>query len=190
MQIEADLEEILTSHPEILEDVKKESERMMRERDRLQEQLNHMQSEGNVKGEQSESMSPWGLRGKGSDDSKDGTLMSDQSDIQEDSSVADSATDRSDKIAKPVEPIFDFKEITYEVINQIKHDVTKLINMIVPKTLRDQIAPSLKTVWLITRDSALSVCDIVRRYGRAFLDKKNSSSDSGTPQNKTTEVSS
>ena len=36
-------EEILATHPEILEDVKKESERMMNERNRLLEQLQKQQ---------------------------------------------------------------------------------------------------------------------------------------------------
>ena len=188
LQIEADLEEILTSHPEILEDVKRESERMMQERDRLQEQLNQIQSEESAKDEQSESASPWGLRKKGSEDLEGGALEPDQSNIKEHSST-DTATEtfQSEKVAKPTEPIFDFKEITLEVIDQIKHDITKLINIIVPKTLRDQIAPSLKTFRLIVKDSVLSICDIVKRYGRAILDKKTGSSDSGLAKNNLTE---
>lgn len=172
LQIEADLEEILTNHPEILEDVKKESERMMQERDRLQEQLDQILEENTTGDEESLSTSPWGLRGKGTNELQD--------EILEQSSV-DSATN-SEEVIKQPEPIFDFKEITVEVMKQIKSDMTKLLNIIIPKQLRDQITPSLKTFGLVAKDMGFSAYDLLRRHMTAFLDKGQSTHDSSTSE--------
>jgi hypothetical protein len=169
LQIEADLEEILTTHPEILEDLKKESERMMHERDRLQQQLGELQEGGVTADEQSES-SPWGLRGRGTDNSPEVAPESIQSNQQQDLTSANSNAS-SEELTKTTEPIFDFKEITQEVIKQMKSDMTRLLNIILPKPLRDQITPSLKSFGLVAKDMCMSTYDLLIRHFKAFLDK-------------------
>jgi hypothetical protein len=175
LQIEADIEEILTTHPEILEDLKKESERMMHERDRLQQQLDQLQVGDVAADEQSES-SPWGLRGKGTDTSLDETLESVGRDHKQNETLASSNTS-SEELTKTTEPIFDFKEITQEVMKQMKADMTRLLNIILPKHLRDQITPSLKSFGLIAKDMCMSTYDLLRRHLKAFLDRGGSTGD-------------
>ena len=172
LQIEADIEEILTNHPEILDDVKRESERMMRERDMLQEQLNQLQHEGSVETDKEfDSASPWGLRGKVSPDSVSPDAIEEVKTRQQEPSVADSAI-TSEEESKQPETLFDFREITLEVITQMKSDMTKLVNLIIPKSLRDQVTPSLKSFGLVAKDSALSIYDMMKRYMKVFLNKK------------------
>ena len=183
LQIEADIEEILTNHPEILDDVKRESERMMRERDMLQEKFNQLQDDESVETEKEfDSASPWGLRGKVSPDSVSPDAIPEIKNRLPEPSVADSAIS-SEEVSKLHEPIFDFREITQEVIMQMKSDMTKLVNLIIPKSLREQIAPSLKSFGLVAKDSALSVYDLVKRYVKVvFLNKNSKSHNSHTAE--------
>ena len=186
LQIEADLEEILTNHPEILEDVRKESERMMKERDRLQQQLDQLKEDGaaETENESGTAASPWGLRGKVEDEITNTTSESDETRQQKPQS-SDSKVSSSEEMApKPPEPIFDFKEITQEVIKQMKADATRLLNIIFPKPLRDQLLPSLKTFGLVAKDMCISTYDLLKRYLGTFLDR----GDSGNPIKKEKEA--
>jgi hypothetical protein len=81
----------------------------------------------------------------------------------------------SQKLTKSPEPIYDFKEIAQEVMAQIKTDMTKLLNIVVPKPLREQLAPSLKTFVSVAKRMGVSVYDLIRRHLEAFMDKSNNS---------------
>jgi hypothetical protein len=162
LQIEADLEEILANHPEILENVKKESERMMHERDKLQEQLNKMQERdhgGDAPGQTN-----------GTDSNKLETTQSDKNEQLTTDSTTNMENTTVDK-SEPFTPIYDVKEITLEVIKQIMSDMTRVLNIFVPKPLRDQLAPGFKTFVTVAKDMGVSVYDLVRRHLRAFLDR-------------------
>jgi CHASE3 domain sensor protein len=172
LQIEADLEEILTNHPEILEDVKRESERMMHQRDILQEKLDQMEvGMGEVEKEPVSA----GKRGQETDSVSEEILESIQNE-RAGSTVVNSTT-RLEEIVSNTTPalkpksIYDPKEITREVIQQIKSDATSVLNIIAPKHLRDQVRPALTTFVTVAKDMGLSIYDLMRRYLTAFWGK-------------------
>ena len=95
------------------------------------------------------------------------------------------------------EPLtYDIKQLTLEVIQQIKSDLTKLINFVAPKELRDQIKtqinehvipfvqqkvipmiqehiiPSIKSTSLVMKEWGVTTFDMVRRYVGAFVSNK------------------
>ncbi|KAL7524202.1 hypothetical protein ACHAXR_000472, partial [Thalassiosira sp. AJA248-18] len=121
LQIEADLEEILETHPEILEDVKRENERMMNERDRLLEQL-HRQSNGtepkaeqdriDATAEQAEEMG-------GSEELEEQEEVEEVEDQNTPDTISDSEKQPNNKLT------YGLKEMTLEVIEQMKADFTK-----------------------------------------------------------------
>ena len=91
---------------------------------------------------------------------------------------------------------YDIKQLTLEVIQQIKSDLTKLINFVAPKELRDQIKtqinqkvipfvqqkvipfiqqhiiPSIKSTSLVMKEWGMTTFDMVRRYVGAFVSNK------------------
>ena len=91
---------------------------------------------------------------------------------------------------------YDIKQITIEVIQQIKSDITKLINFVAPKELRDQIRlqinekvipfiqhkiipfvqqhiiPSIKSISVVVKEWGMTTFDMVRRYVGAFISSK------------------
>ena len=181
LQIEADLEEILMQHPEILEDVKKESERMMNERDRLHEELKQMQEDDKRKETESGRVKET--------NNINGVKSESVENESKERSTAQYSKAGPEKLTKSPEPIYDFKEITQEVMAQIKTDMTKLLNIVLPKPLRDQLAPSLKTLVSVAKRMGVSVYDLIRRHLEAFMDKSsNSHEDKRTAS--TTEVKS
>lgn len=139
----------MATHPEILEDVKKESERMMNERNRLLEQLQQQQlqekEEGGagaipIKQKYNNVTTPEAVHEEekvDSDDTEellDNSIMTDTS--QQTQSILSAASNK-----QPLS--YDVKEIAIEVIQQIKSDITKLINLVIPKRIRDQIKVQL-----------------------------------------------
>ena len=138
----------MATHPEILEDVKKESERMMNERNRLLEQLQQQQlqekEEGGagaipIKQKYNNVTTPEAVHEEEKVDSDDTEELLDNSimtDSQQTQSILSAASNK-----QPLS--YDVKEIAIEVIQQIKSDITKLINLVIPKRIRDQIKVQL-----------------------------------------------
>jgi len=182
LQIEADLEEILETHPEILEDVKRESERMMKQRDSLLLQLNQQQQQQQQ-----------GMEANDDDDVIVEDIIEDG--IDEDDKVTGITEDHvednnkvlSNNTTTPIDPNltqhqsnnnknelnYDIKEITIEVLQQMKSDVTKVFNFILPPKLREKIVklqiiqriqPTLQTFVSIAKDMESTVYDMARRY--------------------------
>lgn len=271
LQIEADLEEILEKHPEILEDVKRESDRMMNERDRLLDKLHEQQ--GTVfsidqqthndtatidedEGEESETIldnaSDGGTQSTPGNDNKpifdlkeikpalksfaliakdmgmttytmarrylmafmnqgggndvsqaDNENISDESDkssensqqhndtatideYEESETIADSNVTGSDSQSTPDnnqnELNFDLKEITIEVIEQMKSDMTQVVNFLVPEKLREQakqhVQPVLKSVAVVAKDMGMTTYGMARRYFMAFMNKREGDGES------------
>ncbi|KAL7548808.1 hypothetical protein ACHAWF_017343 [Thalassiosira exigua] len=154
LQIEADLEEILQTHPEILEDVKRESNRMMNERDRLIKQLEVQ---------------------NGTQTATEPHQTGDGQSINATVAGESKVTGQSTKTLT-----YDVKELTLEVVAQIKSDVTKVVNFIVPEKQRDMIGqrirqhilPALKAFVYVAKDMGMTTYDMLRRYLNAFLNKK------------------
>ncbi len=89
------------------------------------------------------------------------------------------------------QPIYTFKEITMEVIEQMKADITKVKNFIIPERLQKQIQPILdkhvvpvlkafteqhlkpavKTLVSVAKDMCFSVVDLIKRHTTAFMNK-------------------
>lgn len=154
-------EEILQKHPEIMEDVKKESERMMQERDRLQQKLEQLQKQsegGNTDREVDSSASIE-------------TKKSENSNAENDSQSANISSSDTISADSQRKPIYDLKEIISEVNLQIKSDIKKVANFILPEPLRRQIKPAFNTIITIAKDTGLSVYDLVKRHVLVFLDK-------------------
>ena len=140
----------MATHPEILEDVKKESERMMNERNRLLEQLQKQQQlqekeEGGtsaipIKQKYNNVTTPEAVHEEEKVDSDNTEELLDNSIMTETSQQTQSIL----SAASNKQPLtFDVKEIAIEVIEQIKSDITKLINLVIPKRIRDQIKVQL-----------------------------------------------
>ena len=118
-----------------------------------------------------------------------------------DESIMTDTTDQTKSILNQSqqnnEPLtYDIKQITLEVIQQIKSDLTKLINFVAPKELRDQIKtqinqkvipfvqqkvipfiqqhiiPSIKSTSLVMKEWGVTTFDMVRRYVGAFVSNK------------------
>lgn len=118
-------------------------------------------------------------------------------------SANDTATQSSNKLT------YDLREITSEVIEQVKSDFTKMVDFIVPEhrreqirlLFRQQIQPALKSFATVAKDMGITIYDLVRRYVMAFTSKKggesqgassndenllNKKSDSGQNEDETT----
>lgn len=96
------------------------------------------------------------------------------------------------------------KEITQEVIQQIKKDVTKIINFLTPSpevqqmlreqqvklrvfykqhiipTLKEEVIPALKSFAVVVKDWGMTVVDMTRRYIQATLMEKNGQRHGGS----------
>ena len=140
----------MATHPEILVDVKKESERLMNERNRLLEQLQQQQLQEKEEG----GTSAIPIKQKYNNittseavNEEEKVVNSDNIEELLDSSVMTDTSQQTKSIlnaASNKQPLtYDVKEIAIEVIQQIKSDITKLINFIVPKRICDQIKVQL-----------------------------------------------
>lgn len=135
----------MATHPEILEDVKKESERMMNERNRLLEQLQQQQLQEKEEGGTSAIPIKQKYDNVTTSEAVHEEEKVNSDNIEEllDNSVMTDTSQQTQSIlsaASNKQPLtFDVKEIAIEVIQQIKSDITKLINLIIPKRIRDQI---------------------------------------------------
>ncbi len=89
------------------------------------------------------------------------------------------------------QPIYTFKEITMEVIEQMKLDFTKVKNFLIPertqqkiqpiveqhvmpflKTVTEQhVKPAMKTIISVAKDMSSTAVDLVKRHVTAFLSK-------------------
>jgi len=203
-------EEILQKNPQILDDVRRESERMMDERDRLQSQLDEM----NTDEEDTAAIIPENIV----IDDLNQTQEDDYNSTQQERYTAEEETDETRNNIDESEteeqstnystdnteggvteadtkstnqPIYTFKEITMEVIEQMKADFTKVKNFLIPertqkkiqliieqhampflKTATEQhIKPAMKTIISVAKDMSSTAVDLVKRHVTAFLSK-------------------
>lgn len=158
----------MRAHPEIREGVQREKERMIEEHDRMSLEQNQ---DSNV-------TAPWG-------DGDDSTINSSGNDGNDNTN-----TNRTNTA------IFNAKEISREVIQQIKSDMTKLINYLTPSpevqqmlkeqqmkflqfykqrvlpALKEEIIPALKSFAVVAKDWGGTVVEMTQRYIRVtFTDE-------------------
>ena len=125
---------------------------------------------------------------------KDHEDLLDESIMTDTTEQTKSILNQSQQNNKPL--TYDIKQLTLEVIQQIKSDLTKLINFVAPKELRDQIKtqinqkvipfvqqkvipfiqqhiiPSIKSTSLVMKEWGMTTFDMVRRYVGAFVSNK------------------
>lgn len=217
-------EEILQKNPQILEDVRRESERMKDERDRLQSQLDEM----NADEEDTAAIIPENIV----IDDLNQTQEGDYDSTQQERYTAEEETDETSNIDEAEaeeqttnystdnteggvtetdptstnQPIYTFKEITMEVIEQMKADFTKVKNFLIPertqqkiqpiieqhvmpflKTVTEQhIKPAMKTIMSVAKDMSSTAIDLAKRHVTAFLSKSDEEEQSSAQAAATT----
>eukprot|EP00986_Skeletonema_menzelii_P003613 scaffold1134_cov147-Skeletonema_menzelii.AAC.2 len=198
LQIETDLEEILQKNPQILEDLKQETERMNAERDRLQSQLDEMQTDETISANETQ------------EDHNSAQLEShDLSEEIEEENIVDEEIQYTDEnqedtteteITSYNHPMYNFKDITMEVIEQMKSDFVKVKNLLIPERLQKQIAPILekhvvpvlkefteqlkpavKSIVSVAKDMSYSVVDLMKRHAAAFMSKSGGQGEEQSP---------
>ena len=216
-------EEILQKNPQILDDVRRESERMMDERDRLQSQLDEM----NTDEEDTAAIIPENIviddLNQTQEDDYDSTQQerytaeeeTDETRYFDESETEEQSTNYSDNTeggvteadtASTNQPIYTFKEITMEVIEQMKADFTKVKNFLIPertqqkiqpiieqhdmpflKTVTEQhVKPAMKTIMSVAKDMSSTAVDLVKRHVTAFLSKSDGEEQSSAKAATTT----
>mmetsp|Transcript_48123 Transcript_48123/g.102384 ORF Transcript_48123/g.102384 Transcript_48123/m.102384 type:complete len:305 (-) Transcript_48123:192-1106(-) len=184
LRIEADVEEILQKHPEILEDVQKESERMMKERDRLLAEFHQQNQQGAY-----DATEP---QGKSTERNEGGEVSSDSA-VEDGGVGAPSERNKGIRNQTGNNLNYDDKEIMLEVIQQMKSDFTKVLNFILPEKLREkiklqikkQIQPAVKSFVLVSKDMGRTAYDVARRYIAAFVGNMSAGGDRYASDGKT-----
>ena len=193
-----DSETILQKNPQILEDVKRESERMRNERNRLLSQLDEMQADdvsAIISGGNIDEMNQTTKNYNSTQQDGDNGEENHADDVSEEQ-ITDSTDDTNGEIMETEttsnrQPIYNMKEITIEVIAQMKADLTKVRNFLFPERLQQQIQPiieqkvmpflktlhhqhlkpAINTLFFVAKDMCISVIDLVKRHATAFLNK-------------------
>lgn len=131
----------MEGNPEILDDIKKESDRVKKERDRLAKQLNNQQQqqqqEEEIPIEQVDNVVD--TETTNNNDKKETTnkpTISNHEKALNEAIMSDKTTQTKSILnayQNQNQLTFDIKEITIEVIQQIKSDVMKVINFVAPE---------------------------------------------------------
>lgn len=149
LQIETDLEEILQTHPSIMDDIKRERKRMEGERDKLLARLECQPGVEVVEGQHENADMSQELE----EDSKDSR---DQPNNDKES--------------------FHMKVIASEVIAQMKSDLHSCVNVLMPKSLQEKIRlqfkqhiqPTLAPAIVVVKGMLREVKEMAHRYLIAF----------------------
>ena len=194
-------EEIIQNNPQILEDVKRESERMKDERDRLQSQLDEMEADGTISvNETGEDRTSAQLESHvGEDDEEENILDEDNEEQYTNDSQEQSIDNTKDSTETETtsnnQPMYTFKEITMEVIEQMKADIVKVKNLLIPERLQKQIGkqitpilekhvvpvlkdfneqnlkPAVKTIVSVAKGMSFGVVDLIKRHATVLMNK-------------------
>ena len=168
---------------------------MNAERDRLQSQLDEMQTDETITAnEKEEDNTSAQLESHGA-----GEEIEEENNAEEEIQYTDENQEQSidstegtaeTEIASNNQPIYNFKDITMEVIEQMKADIVKVKNLLIPERVQKQIAPILekhvvpvlkefteqlkpavKTLVSVAKDMSCSVVDLIKRHAAAFMNK-------------------
>ena len=179
--------------------MKQETERMNAERDRLQSQLEEMQAEEAISmneteedhtSAQIESHDLGEEIEEEHDDNVDEDNKIQNTDEKQEQSIDKTAGITETETTSNNQPIYDFKEITMEVIAQMKADFIKVKNLLIPerlqqqinpilekhvvpvlKELTEQLKPAVRTFVSVAKDMSCSVVDLIKRHAAAFMSK-------------------
>ncbi len=127
-----------------------------------------------------------------------------QNQHHQDFKTATASSDRALDSNNTTTVIYNVKEITQEVIQQIKSDVTKLVNFLTPSpevqqmlreqekkirlfykqyiipTIQEEVIPALKSLAVVVKDWGMTVVDMTRRYIQVtFMERKEQRHGSG-----------
>jgi hypothetical protein len=144
---------------------------MMKERDRLQWQLDQMQNKesNGTNADAGDTQQQTDTDHQTGEDLSDASILGDEHATTTDEN-ASATNDTSDNTVTMHKPIYDVNEIVVEVIQQIKSDVLKVVDFVAPEHVRRQIRPALQTFASVAKDMSMSVYGLVKRYVKAFLD--------------------
>lgn len=190
--------------------MKQETERMNAERDRLQSQLDEMQAEEALSmneteedhtSAQIESHDLGEEIEEEHDDNVDEDNKIQNTDEKQEQSIDKTAGITETETTSNNQPIYDFKEITMEVIAQMKADFIKVKNLLIPERLQQQInpilekhvvpvlkefteqlKPAVKTLISVAKDMSCSVVDLIKRHAAAFMSKSGGQGAEQSPE--------
>ena len=191
--------------------MKRESERMKDERDRLQSQLDEMQADDTITDISVDDVNKTQGDHTSTQQESHIGLSEEENDVDEDNEEQSTNESEEEATKESEEPtidntegdmtetvttsnnqsIYNFKDITMEVIEQMKADIIKVKNFLIPERLQKQIQPILekhvmpvvktfteqhlkpavKTIVSVAKDMSFSVVDLVKRHATAFMNK-------------------
>lgn len=187
---------------------------MKDERDRLQSQLDEMQADETIpENETQEDLTSTQPDGHVNEDNQENQEEENNVDVDNEIQNMDGNLEQSDntkgnttetETTSNNQPIYSFKEITMEVIEQMKADALKVKNLLIPERLQKQIAPILekhvvpvlnefteqnikpavKSLVSVAKGMSISVGDLIKRHATAFV---NNSGGEGEEQSPATE---
>ena len=168
--------ETMQTHPEMKKDVQRERERM--EQDRASSLDQTLPSQQHYEQQQNQN--------------------------HQDFHTATTSSDKGLDNNNTTTVIYNVKEITKEVIQQIKSDVTKLVKFLTPSpevqqmlreqekkmrlfykqyiipTIKEEVIPALQSLAVVVRDWGMTVVDMTRRYIQVtFMERKEQRHGSG-----------
>lgn len=193
LAIEAEMEKVLQENPNILDDLKEESQNLTKEKEKLEAELSEQKSKLSneeeilafiPKEEEKNSNETVSISEeeeiidldveeskqveKETIESSTTNSPSERNDEQEETSIPKNITDHTVKQEKDISN-FTTKDIFMEIKKQIQRDITNVINIILPKSIRDPIQKIVTPLTVVMKSSVSSAIDIIKRYMVAIL---------------------
>ncbi len=174
---------------------------MKDERDRLQSQLDEMQAEETIpENESQEDHTSTQPESHLNEDNEEENNVDQDNEIQEQSDNTEGNTTETETTSNN-QPMYNFKDITMEVIQQMKEDIVKVKNLLIPERLQRQIAPMLekhvvpvlkecneqnikpavKSLVSVAKGMGSSVGDLIKRHAAAFMSKSGGEGEEQSP---------
>lgn len=177
--------------------MKHEAQRMKDERDRLQSQLDEMQADKTIPENESQedhtSTQPESHLNEGNEEENNVDEDNEIQNIDENQEQSDNTKGNTTETETTSnnQPMYNFKDITMEVIQQMKADIVKVKNLLIPERLQKQIDPMLekhvvpvlkefneqnikpavKSLVSVAKGMSSSVGDLIKRNAAAFMSK-------------------
>lgn len=178
LEIEAEMEEILSKHPELVQEIEAEAERMRQENEKLQSKIKDLIHD-NIEVDHDHDYEQHDQNATNSKVSPSSTLIvRDDSDeiidldhnityqnnnLEQEtnqSPVNDNSRDAISPVSAPPNEILTFGDITREVKAQMLRDLQRVVNI---------LRPACKPVIKIVRDATKTVYGMVKRYALNIL---------------------
>lgn len=201
LDMEAEMEAILSENPELIKEIEAEAERMRQENERLENEIKNMIND-NIDEDQADDEqvdtadeSVESKTDTSEENSTDGETPNEDNGnvvIEEDSDeVLDLDTGKSYEPTKDtstdttVEEIatedITFMSITREVKDQMVKDLNRVADLLLPPQLREPLKKALEPAVQVVKGALSTSIDMVKRYTKQFFEqKKNEGNDQAT----------